>query len=109
MEYLEWVERVLHASAEAIQGDNNARLIGAPVSEIAKRLDLGLNPMGPDFHGSEQRMAILDAIADLAQLGLAEETDGFTMKLSDEGRRARPLRFGRAGQRCSNRYASTTR
>ena len=87
MDYLDWIERVLHASAEAIRGDHNARLIGVPVWEVAKRLDLGVDPMGPDFHGSDERLAILDALDDLEQLGLAEDSDGFLVKLSDEGRK----------------------
>lgn len=87
MQYVEWVDRVLRAAAVAVLREHDARLIGVSIAEIARSLELGIDPMGPDFHGSDQRMAILHAGQDLEQLGLvAPETDYYTIKLTDRGR-----------------------
>jgi len=89
MKYVDWVERVLAESSRAISADVNSRLMGIQVSELAKPLDLGIDPYGaPGFHQSDERMAILEAVEDLADLGLADPSrDSFRVVLTERGRK----------------------
>jgi len=89
VKYVEWVERVLAETALAVSEDVDRRLIGVQVAELAKRLNLGIDPYVPgvDFHQSDQRMAILDAASDLADLGLADPDQSYIhVKLTERGR-----------------------
>src|SRR5688572_28612391 len=98
MDYVDWVERVLHAAASAVGESHDARVTGVSVWEVARRLDLGIDPISSEFHESDQRMAVIHAVDDLRPLGLAvgltETGNYFTVQLTDEGRRAAatPLR-----------------
>ncbi|MGH7213616.1 MAG: ATP-binding protein [Tepidisphaeraceae bacterium] len=91
MEYVDWVERVLRETAAAVGADRDARLSGVAIWDVARRLDLGIDAMAPEFHASDQRMAIIQAIDDLSDLGLAtsatETGNYYHIKLTDEGRR----------------------
>src|SRR5437867_2826540 len=87
MEYVDFVENVLHAAAVAVDRDHDARLIGVAIAEVARSLELGIDPTGPEFHGSDERMAIIQVGQDLEQLGLiAPDTDYYRIKLTDLGR-----------------------
>lgn len=99
MKYVEWVERVFAEAALAVSEDVDRRLIGIPVPDLAKRLDLGLDPYAPgvDFHQSDERMAILDARSDLADLGLAEsDQDYHRFSLTERGRIGHKVRLSSA-------------
>jgi hypothetical protein len=91
MNYVDWVERVLHATAAAVAGNHDARMAGVSIWEVARRLDLGIDATLPEFHESGQRMALIYAVDDLGQLGLAigltETGNYYSVKLTDEGRR----------------------
>jgi len=89
MKYVDWVERVLAETSRAISADVNSRLMGIQVSELAKPLDLGIDPYGaPGFHESDERMAILEAVEDLGDLGLADGgRDSFRVVLTERGRK----------------------
>ncbi len=96
MKYVEWVERVLSETALAVSEDVDRRLMGIQVPELAKRLNLGIDPYAPgvDFHQSDERMSILDAASDLADLGLAEVDQGyFHFKLTERGRAGHKARL----------------
>ncbi|MDP9223784.1 MAG: hypothetical protein M3P18_07980 [Actinomycetota bacterium] len=87
MEYVEWVEAVLHTAAAAVSRDHDMRLGGVAIGEIAQALELGIDPMGPDFHDSAQRMAIIHAGEDLRDLGLGDVARDYRrITLTDEGR-----------------------
>jgi hypothetical protein len=65
MDYTEWVERVLHAAAAAIAASPGDRLIGVPIAEVARALDVGIDPQSPEFHQSDERAAIIHSSEDL--------------------------------------------
>ncbi len=92
MEYVDFVDATLRASALLVTSSHDARLVGVAIAEIARSLELDIDPMSPEFHASDQRMALIHAGSDLCQLGLAEaesETGGYwRIKLTDRGRRA---------------------
>lgn len=99
MRYVEWVERVFSAAALAVSEDVDRRLVGIPVPDLAKRLELGIDPYAPgvDFHQSDERMAILDARSDLADLGLAEaDNDYHHFSLTERGRVGHKVRLSSA-------------
>lgn len=99
MSYVDWVDRVLAEAALAISEDVDRRLMGIQVPELAKRLNLGIDTYQPgvDFHQSDERMAILDARSDLADLGLAEVGDDYHhFALTERGRVGHKVRLSSA-------------
>ncbi len=89
MSYVDWVDRVFAEVALAVSEDIDRRLMGIQIPELAKRLELGIDPYQPgvDFHQSDERMAILDARSDLADLGLAvSNQDYHHFALTERGR-----------------------
>jgi hypothetical protein len=89
MDYLTFVERVLQAAATLVADDYNARQHGVDVREVAQSLELSVEG---DFWGSQQRLALLRAVDDLDDLGLASVSDDFTrIVVTERGRAAKDL------------------
>lgn len=58
MKYVDWVEAVLTAAARELHENASVRMVGVPIATIAQKVGLVINPMSPEFHGSDERMAI---------------------------------------------------
>lgn len=86
MKYVDWVERVLGAVL-ATADEGQAVLIGAPFARVAEAL--GLDGTSPEFERSREAGALVDALIDLRDLGILEDTRGFPQhaRLTQEGRR----------------------
>ncbi|HEY0072140.1 MAG TPA: ATP-binding protein [Chloroflexia bacterium] len=89
MDYVEWVEKVLHAAVQAQQymedisyahNGMNFRQIGGELGFQAEGLE--------SSEATRPAKAVLNALTDLAALGLVEEKSSGFFRLTREGRRA---------------------
>lgn len=72
MDYVEWVEQVMIATANAIKSSSaSQQFIGVDLRNIAAQLDLGEEVLGR-FQDSEYYMPMWNAIKDLGSIGLVE-------------------------------------
>ena len=84
MDYVDWVEQVMIATANAIKSSGaSQQFIGVELRVIAAQLDLGEKVL-ERFQDSEYYMPLWNAIEDLASIGLVE-TDSTLIKLTNEG------------------------
>jgi hypothetical protein len=82
--YVTFVARVLDAAVLTTGDDYRARLSGLTDPMVWQALDLGIDPSGPTFWGSEAHRAYLAAAEDLSDLYLIEK-DAHRIKVLDFG------------------------
>ncbi|MCH8063571.1 MAG: hypothetical protein IH861_13835 [Chloroflexi bacterium] len=92
MDYVEWVEQVMIATANAIKSSSaSQQFIGVDLRNIAAQLDLGEEVLGR-FQDSEYYMPMWNAIKDLGSIGLVEG-DTRLVKLTNEGNKFPEVRI----------------
>jgi hypothetical protein len=94
VKYVDWVARCWKTAAEMLSERDSYRLAGVPHAELARRLDSTTDPNRPEFHGSPEWQALVDATRDLEDLFLADsESATWHIKLTEEGRKGRSARI----------------
>jgi hypothetical protein len=91
MKYVDWVDRVLNASAQLAARDDNAAIFGLQTLQLPAALGFGEVASQPGFTDGPLWDALHDALKDLDALGLIEDNDVWHVKLSREGLKATDL------------------
>jgi len=86
MNYLDFVDRVLVAIDESVKAGGAEYPVPEMLSEVGKRIVGETNVDGVTFHASPLHRALLDAVGDLAELGLATPSGGYAVRLTPDGR-----------------------
>jgi len=89
LDFVDWCGRVLTAMAEVRRASTQARSMGTRDLEIAAVIfgqDAVFGPSG--FHGSERHGAVNDALSELHQLGMVEESSQSFWRLGQAGEQA---------------------
>lgn len=84
MDYVEWIEKVMIATASAYKGSGaTQQIIGLDLRDIAAQLGLGEEVLGL-FQDSEYYMPLWNAVDDLESIGLVNRNSRL-IKLTNEG------------------------
>ena len=84
MDYVDWVEKVMIATASAYKGSGaTQQIIGVDLRDIASQLGLGEEVLGL-FQDSEYYMPLWNAVDDLESIGLVNRNSRL-IKLTNEG------------------------
>lgn len=86
LDYVDWVEKVMLAVAHAWkQSDASTRMIGITMSAIVHALGFKVDTRKSSFDRTKLAEAVRDALRDLDQMGLVENSYSHSYKLTSEG------------------------
>jgi hypothetical protein len=91
VKYVEWVDRVIRAAARYADKDDAGGVYGIQVLRLPEEMGFGEITGKPGFTDGPLFEAIHDALRDLEDLGLVDDLNQWTFKITRNGRAAKDL------------------